>query len=1322
MLFLISTVCACATAADDWKANGAVTFQAINHIRQASDLPLAISLAHAGIDLPAQGWRVIDGQGKPLVAQRCQDTLYVRMSVPALATAKFILQQGKAPTVKPGFTTRTQGQTTEVDNGKARWTLSTDGVLTVRRNADGKQVALELGVPGETGKVDLLDNGPLVMHIAYTAGAQRWVIRGFAQSTHWEITQSGGDTLQARVKLPVNDGARSRLFLSLKEGAWSPYAYMDDVERDYQHFDFFFPFDWAMLEGQGIGVAILPSASAFRLNLQRKADDTWEATAATFAQLKAKNFERWHERHQHSPTTYQRYTDRTLPAERTVGFALVDPRRTPAESRYFQSLRPLVVAGSAAPFILQDDLNADGVADRVTVEDRNGNGLADLTHDRWTWHMGGETQPSMIYAFEQETTNIFSPIPPGRVITDEKGLTVPHMVMKDVTNSGAFCQGSKFYGGQFDSGYVGVDNTYSGNVQEEHRDNFEIFSYDLDNDGDSDIVYMPRPTNMRKGTAATPHFFGGEAGPMVDIADREKQVGVTIDPCAGFAYPIFPVRYITAGDSLTHFWSLTRRMKGWMVEVENTLIGGHDWPQGVMDLDRDGYTECRFYTEAFAMPKDPQQPVTMDNMRLMANPMRWTINLDNDHNGLQGDPGAHLQMSERARDWDMCVFARRSVPLAEMKASMEQHGPAGVARGYFEYKGIRKTIYTDPWGNSVGFTGVNQPPVGWKGERIDFFTKDGQRTGWGDGWNWIQQQPYEIVGVVYTDYDSGNTHAPEATHPGVNNMNRIDIDTYGRCVNYGWRMYFSPITGRMHLRGADMGYELTSSDSFTDPFPGEDKLTNWKGSMGYPYWVWVTDTDTYKPGGWWRHFAPHTESQPRRIAYFDRDLDGYYDAYMWSDVQWYSKKLTSTAFTTAIYVTPLKEVAVDKPTPFLVQTANQDLLSLHLQELDYRSRTLNHNNRAEYDQLTTLVNETQVPVIASRDTRRAIAQVTLTADKEGLPKAQGYDPLLILRDARPKVALDACHAGKRGQWENLDGKGYSALRTAFAMENAETVEIAESWSEQTLNGIDLLIVVGPDEKAYEPAELQALATYLQRGGRVLVVLPHEQPLRERMAPVLATLGCKLGAELGTTVAPYLCYGDPTYFIRPDVQFDPRPDAPSDIRDCSGLNLFANPIVPEQRIDQLSFRAACGITGGQPLLTYKEGVVLASVNIGKGLAIICGEEDLFNNMAIAKSMNTPRITAYVAPITEHVYGGSANSAFWNRFTGNRTVRNNLVKHLLAGKQVTVELKGNVWNFTLPRGATVYVPQALTGKFGIPPQGDGPYTTLTLQSGVYKLTMK
>lgn len=1298
-----------------WISASAETFQVVQHINAPKRLPVRLALKNYGLEGNYQAYGT---NGQALPSQQVGEILYVGLKVNGLETEAFEARKGAStPGVGP-FKIQTSDSEVRVQNGFAEWRIGADGAAIIS-TAEGKTANLKPQL-ASSGKLKVLAGGPLVAEVEWTGGNDRLIYRFFAQAPYYEVVAQTAAPLATQIQIAPRAGEKTRLMSSLKNGSWGVWTYVDDIERDYNQFDFFFPFDWSAVEGDGLAMEVIPQSTSFRVNLQRVNDSAWRLISVPLADLKHPKFAQWHREDLQAVSTHHRFDGLRMPKTQTIGYALLKDTVKDGIGWHLQALPEVVVQATQRTFI--GKISWLDKVETVSVEDRNKDGKADLKGDRWTW--GQDSEQEMIYEFEggakMEKTRVYAGLPYRRGLQDSKAREIPRVTMTARKKNGTFCDGSLFFGGQMSDGYLAYDAQLSEDFTKDQTCNYEIESFDLDDDGISDIIAL-RQVNHAVATKEIPQFFGGEAGPMVNAAHRPILFGIALDPFTGYAQPLFPVRYQSAGDSLIHFWSLAKGPPSmpnvrWLQEVEGTLVGGHDWPQAVMDLSNDGYADVRFYTESYAVKRDASKPWSFRNVDLYANPMRWAINLDANHDHLTQPPNAHFQMSERARNWDLCIFPRRMVDTNTLKARLSEKGPLGVLlSGYTRFPFIAKRIYTDPWGNQTGFTGPNDPPEGWKGERVSYFDpKSGKRTGWGSGLDWMRTTEFDCVWVGYTDYETPNKHAPESTHPGINNMNRVDVDFYARSVKPQYRFYFSPVTGRLHLFGANFGYEYNGDTSYRESTLDIDKIPVWDYTLAYQYWVWAIDPDTYQPGQWWG--ANDGKVGPnRRFAYFDMDGDGYFDTYLWTEAG--SK---TTEYTSAFYLKPLAPVARDRSTPFLVQVSRDAFTACLRANLDFRSGSVCAQSMEEYQAMVNLTKETQNAVLASQNKERLVNRMTL-AVREGRPVVGGFDPGFFVKGGRPVVALDQYHGGARGTWENLTENGNVAARTAYVAEGAETVQLETAWSAASLADVDVLVVNSASERSFEPGEIDALLAWIRGGGRVMVNLPAERDALAKFAPLLTALGVETGERFSTVepvrVWPKILKNVMWFKMRSDVEFSSKEKEKSDIRDVSGQRLFFTAYAPNEGIDQLSLRSAMTLKGGVPLLAYKGQAFVTRVDLGKGNVWVLGSDDIFNNMCVAECMNAPRSMILSAEKAQ-VLVGSASSSFWNRFNGGIVVRNNLVKKALEGRKMQVKTEGRDVALILGRKAEVWIPTASKARVGKDAgvSRDG-YRVLALEPGSY-----
>lgn len=160
------------------------------------------------------------------------------------------------------------------------------------------------------------------------------------------------------------------------------------------------------------------------------------------------------------------------------------------------------------------------------------------------------------------------------------------------------------------------------------------------------------------------------------------------------------------------------------------------------------------------------------------------------------------------------------------------------------------------------------------------------------------------------------------------------------------------------------------------------------------------------------------------------------------------------------------------------------------------------------------------------------AQPTMTAFK-GEEAFTGA--ILELVEARkPKVLFTTGH-GERGL-DDVEGGGLSRVRQLLGEENLEL----ESWSSlgqpEVPAGADLVVIAGP-RVALLPPELAALDRYLDRGGRLLVLLDPELADRGGLVTTgleafLAARGVVVGSDIVVDPSATLpFFGAETIFVR-----------------------------------------------------------------------------------------------------------------------------------------------------------------------------------------------
>lgn len=160
------------------------------------------------------------------------------------------------------------------------------------------------------------------------------------------------------------------------------------------------------------------------------------------------------------------------------------------------------------------------------------------------------------------------------------------------------------------------------------------------------------------------------------------------------------------------------------------------------------------------------------------------------------------------------------------------------------------------------------------------------------------------------------------------------------------------------------------------------------------------------------------------------------------------------------------------------------------------------------------------------------AQPTMTAFKG--EEAFTGAILELVEQRKPKVLFTTGH-GERAL-DDFEGDGLSRIADLLGKENLELESWASLGQSEVPAGADLLVVAGPKVN-FVPPELDALGRYLERGGRLLVLIDPQLDskgglVRTGLEPWLADRGVTVGDDLvvdPSSTVPF--FGDETIFVR-----------------------------------------------------------------------------------------------------------------------------------------------------------------------------------------------
>jgi ABC-type uncharacterized transport system involved in gliding motility auxiliary subunit len=160
------------------------------------------------------------------------------------------------------------------------------------------------------------------------------------------------------------------------------------------------------------------------------------------------------------------------------------------------------------------------------------------------------------------------------------------------------------------------------------------------------------------------------------------------------------------------------------------------------------------------------------------------------------------------------------------------------------------------------------------------------------------------------------------------------------------------------------------------------------------------------------------------------------------------------------------------------------------------------------------------------------AQPTMTAFKG--EEAFTAAILALVEERKPRVLFTTGH-GERGL-EDFDGAGMSRVREVLGKENLDLESWASLGQPDVPADADLVVVAGP-RVGFLPPELEAFDRYLDRGGRMLVLLDPELDdrgglVRTGLEEWLARRGVEVGDDVvvdPSSTLPF--FGAETIFVR-----------------------------------------------------------------------------------------------------------------------------------------------------------------------------------------------
>lgn len=488
--------------------------------------------------------------------------------------------------------------------------------------------------------------------------------------------------------------------------------------------------------------------------------------------------------------------------------------------------------------------------------------------------------------------------------------------------------------------------------------------------------------------------------------------------------------------------------------------------------------------------------------------------------------------------------------------------------------------WKDPWGHELKLNTISVPDK-WDGSLAD-------ESQYLQGWYDMATNRYETKALQATFSPPGSVNgSSEGMYGGhLTTQERIEIDEDGAT----YELYYSPLMGGLHLKGADFGtYAIPSKtpDFFLDIYRYHHREAH-LGDYRFP---------GTQPGIRWEQREAKRLEGPVFLTYFDQNKDGYFDTYLYDQDNdgMYEKRLSYS-----------------ENEHYLTFT-HGDMTAVWPQTLKFEEAFYLPEN---YDSIGELYRKgTHIPpmVIAS------------SIGSAGIPMTTQVDP--FFKEIIPKfffsfgsewesrVAANATHDSPlRNPWTDFNPEGLSRLGTMFTLNGMAQTTLHGEWSSSSLADIDVLVV---SELAMTPssAEISALKDWVSAGGTVLFACQADEVQRMRFNAVGKELGFSFEEELVDKQAPIYRWASLGPINNPKTRaaIHRRP-AP--------WNEITNFAAPQTRdlLDGLKYASFVGYpltaTSSEfvPALTYGDHVLLAQADIGDGHILVSGAE-LFNNRYI-----------------------------------------------------------------------------------------------------------
>lgn len=686
----------------------------------------------------------------------------------------------------------------------------------------------------------------------------------------------------------------------------------------------------------------------------------------------------------------------------------------------------------------------------VRVRDRDRDGLPDLDSDIWLWDVTGDGKTDFVWSFRREQGRRMyfyrvrgldlSKVALGEAQTD--GYTYISLYSDEAPRAEEKVKRVKAIVTLEDwngDGKFFEGSLLSGGYLVQDRawkGRVEFKTYDLDGDGDGDIFY-------------TSHFAAsGGALMYFDFLDNLQDiVKVKFEPLKANATLTIPakvelMRFTSTFPKSLH---LGRQYKGGTLGFEEHFL------YRIEPGDADEF----FKGPARLMIKTSGGNIDRLTMGMLGggNNLGWSIELD----PLEAEPdqppvfrvcafrdrwGHEIKVcsSILPRSWDGKALSFRRIPQHGNTVDILPDAPwkQVVDEGYFKLKGLHAC-----------------------------FSPEGEQ-------------------LVTDEGMYGGT---------LSCIERIERDTDGAT----FVLYYSPLFGGLHLKGADIGYVAYPMRYHSRPMDTRT-LYHREALLNPPA---PPDIEPHRyigalPG----ILFPTPEGKrlcgPLFIYYQDLDGDGYFDTYLY-DIEnngiydrcfWYDARSGVVTFSDGNHIAVWQKRYRFEECKYLIENYNR------IEKLWLRGFL------EEPLVVRTTLSDSGVPVM--REFVRTFA---------GTPTTRQTTPrfyIIFEKEWIPVAKIDVFHGeGRRYTWTDFSPTGFTRLGTLFTERGFKTGELRERWSARSLEGTSILIVNRlrhlPDDE-----ELRALNDWIAKGGALLLLYSSEEPA-ERIA--FNALGEKLGFRL-----------------------------------------------------------------------------------------------------------------------------------------------------------------------------------------------------------------